>query len=148
MLNIVFHPSGERLSRTRLMAWCADIVAAGIAGLDNLPDSAVCLALTPPSLPWSFERHTQADDRMTLGGEMFSRLRFTARRGEWRFADIHEPEVEQWRTWYDATLGGRLPFVVGFREALYRVTAPGGFPLSMVRPGRWGGQISIQEVSV
>lgn len=142
MLRIAYRSDAATMQRGQLLAWCQAVAAAGMESVT--PPGAV-VTLTPPSLPWAFESSPVATDRSTQGGASYSIIHYTARQGVWNFSDVPDPEVADWRAWHAATLGGRLPFVIGFREARHVVVAPGAFPLMMTRAEKWAGQLTVQE---
>lgn len=125
--------------------WRAVAVASGSVGLLY---AGALIEISPPSDPWGFEQHQAADDRVTQGGIGYSRLLYTARSGNWTFEEIPDAEVANWRTWYAATAGFRLPFVAEdpLTGAAYLVRAPGAFPLSRQRVSWWGGKLAVREV--
>ncbi|GBG03896.1 hypothetical protein AZSI13_32230 [Azospira sp. I13] len=142
MLRFAYHLNGKGLSHAALRRWCRGVVDAGLAGVVAPGD---VVELTTPSLPWAFEQSVVADDRVSEGGKSFSRIKYTGREGVWTFANVQEAEVPAWRSWYLATAGGRLPFVLEFRDVLHVVVAPGPFPLVMQRAEIWAGQLTVRE---
>lgn len=154
-MNIAYNPDGASMTRDDLFAWCLSVLDLVVSpGIFTAPDPAVVIQITQPDYPYIFEASTIADDRVTLGGIGYSKLRYTARMGNWTFSNIWQAEISDWRLWYAATQGFRLPFVVdlpdGSGGAIVR--APCAFPLALTAFERWGtngadsNTLLVQEV--
>lgn len=139
-MRVLYRPDGDTLTRAQLRAWVALTLAdfEGAAG--------VMIEITDPQYPYAFERSAVADDRRTQGGVHYARIRYQGRSGSWVFGLVPEVEMPDWRAWYDATMGLRLPFVAE-APGLGPVAclAPGPFPLQQQSPLRWGGQMAVEE---
>jgi len=142
-VRIAYHTSGATLSRGALDAWIDATLALSAVAFDALSPPGVLIEITDPDYPFSFEQSTQADDRLTIGGEPFSRLRYTGRRGEWQWSNVLTAELATWRAWYAATSGFRLPFIVEIGDDRHAAVAPGPFPLRLTRLERWAGSATL-----
>lgn len=104
-MRIAYHPSGSSLSAAQLAAW----VAAALADIEASP--GVIIHVSAPRLPYYFGSQILADDRMTLGGRQYSRINATLRRAALEFQPVRTTAASAWSAWYDATVGGRVPWI-------------------------------------
>jgi hypothetical protein len=142
-MRICYHPTGDTLTRAQINAW----IAAALAGIDTV-SPGVLITVQNPEFPYAVEQSTVADDRVTLGGIGYSRIRYRAKGGVLKFAYVNDTEVTSlWRPWYAATDGGRVPFVIDLplAEGLLAVRAPGPFPLQREKPAFWSGGLTLAE---
>jgi hypothetical protein len=142
-MRIAYHSNGATLTAAALDAWIAATLALSAGAFDALASPGVLIEITDPDYPFAFEDSTHADDRITQGGEPFSRVLYTGRRGDWRWSNVLTAELASWRAWYAATTGFRLPFIVEIGDERYPAVAPGPFPLQLTRLERWGGAASF-----
>lgn len=105
--------------------------------------------LTNPSFPFSFEKGIVANDRQTLTGINYSRIRYIARQGDWQWELIPSSELDSWKTWYSTTNGFRYPSVITdpIDSSPYYVVSPlNNFPLEQIFNDAFAGNLSIREV--
>lgn len=123
------------------------VTGSGKLGL-LLPGKVIDVA--SPIYPFRWHPDTIADDRTTLGGAQYSRIRRTQRRATWSFEVIDSAEVDRWRAWYDATDGFRRPFVITepVTDEPYLVKAPGQWPLTRENFSLRQGELEMTEVPV
>lgn len=105
-MRIAYHPTGDALTRYALSQWIyaakADIAAA----------PGLVIRVSDPKHPYARGREVLADDRETLGGQQYSRIRGLRRRLNLEFNLCKEDEEARWQAWHEATLGGRVAFVI------------------------------------
>lgn len=100
-----------------------------------------------PAFPFSFEQAKQGTDRRTMGGALYSVIRYTARRGTWSISGIDSNEAALWRSIYSATDGFRKPMAVKVDGLVYLITAPSEILLlDRAAPDLYTLQLPAEEV--
>lgn len=141
-MQIAYHATGSSLTAAAL----DDAIAAAISGWPSV-GSLTLVTLRDPSFPFHFEKTTTSDDRTTMGGRQFSVVRFSGQQADMQFSGMTESEVAAWRTFYDATLGFRLPFVVEHPMTLQKYAMQGAqaFPFKLTTRGAYDGSVRWQQ---
>lgn len=139
-MRIAYHPAAQTVSRAAHDAW----IVAALANLSASPGTVV--TIPNPDHPWAFESTVTADDRTTLGGQAFSRLRYVRRTGEWKWTLLSVADAAQWRAVRDASAGFRFAVVAELPATLERVAIIGqGGSLVASRPLFYDVALSVRE---
>lgn len=104
--------------------------------------------LFPPTYPYGWADNVVGEDRTTLGGVGYSRVRYTGKKAPWEF-EIANDEIDDWKSWYKETKGFRLPSAITDpeKEEVFLVRAPSStFPLQRQNFGLWTGSLDMREV--
>jgi hypothetical protein len=144
-MRIAYHSAGGTLYAEQLEAWIAQTLALAPEYFTGLAAPGVLITITDPDYPFALESSIVADDRVTLAGTAWSRVKYSGRSGAWQFSNVPTSELDDWRAWYAATKGFRLPFIVEIGTARYPVVAPREFPLRLDRFERWSGALAPLE---
>jgi hypothetical protein len=125
-MRIAYHPTGSALHPSALDALLVTWAAAW-----PTVSGGTLLVITAPKRPFKFEADTTATDRQTLGGRQWSKIHNTQKVARLEFF-VNSTEAATWRTFYAATNGFRLPFIVEHPQTLVKTTMQGSgpFPLS------------------
>jgi len=142
-MRIAYHKTGSSLTPAALDAW----IAAKIAAWPTIDSAGLLISVGDPKHPFRWESDTVADDRITLGGKSFSKIRYTARNVEIEFPPLSENEAATWRTFYAATKGFRLPFIVEHPILRTVIALVGGqpFPFSLTNKGLYSGSVNWRQ---
>lgn len=144
-MRIAYHANASTLQPAQLRAWLVATLALSAEAFTALAAPGALIEITEPNYPFAFEVSVNADDRETIGGVPYSVIRYTGRTASWNWTRVPSSEVVVWRTWYAATLGFRLPFIVEIGSDRHAAVAPGPFPLTLTRQERWDGGINVRE---
>jgi hypothetical protein len=125
-MRVAYHPTGSALSAYALDAW----ITASTAAWPTVTGGTL-VVLTSPQRPFRIEKDTLADDRVTIGGRQHSKVNFSKRVARLEFT-ITATQVALWRTFYDATQGFRLPFIVEHPQTKVLITMQGAGPFPFV----------------
>lgn len=126
--------------------WRVVALASGTVGA---PYFGQRLSFSNPVYPYAFEPAAYGQLRRSTGGQIYSRLDYVARRGNFLWAFIPDSEVASWRALYTATAGLRQPFVLRdpLTQAAFLVTAASDdFPLQQDFHQFWTGRLVLDEV--
>lgn len=141
-MQIAYHPTGSSLTSTLLDAW----IASTLSGWPAV-GAGTLISVKGPSYPVHVEDSVNSEDKMSLGGRQFSKVRYTGRIARLEFRSVLEADAAKWRLFYSATQGFRLPFILEEPLTLTKTAyvGSGAFPFSHDSMLTYAGRVEWVE---
>lgn len=137
-MRIAYHPTGSSLTLYAINLWVTTSIA-------NWPTvgAGTLITVSNPQYPFRLDTDVVGDDRTTRGGVNYSKILYTRKNATIDFDLFSPAELTAWRTFYTATKGFRLPFIVEHPLTLELVAMSGGqeFPFSEISYQQYKGSV-------